>query len=495
MSTGRPIIQLHDQEEMAKMENQIRRINGTDGTQELVNIALTGAAKKPEFNFPTSEEEWVIDQSNDDWCKQLLEKLKGSQRILVRENEEIEQDKNDYYFKSPAGVLKRRTNKLIKKIHAATEISVLRKIDQIIVPKKNRAACLYLLHDQLGHPGRERTLKTMQEHYQWIGIAEDVKFYTHNCRFCKLRKVDNFRAKVPIQEYNMMGLPFDRVHADLAGPFLPTEEGKNTYILIIKDALTKFVILTPLKGKSMDVVTDAFTRVVLSNFGPPKLLITDKGTDFVNKNLKHWCKVLGVNKKNTTPANPRSDGLAENAVKTVKDMLTSYISVYQTNWDIYLPIIQYDYNTTINDATGFDPYFLLFGRTANRIGENEADNELLDIVKPSEYSQQFTEVMRWVWKYAAQRVVENSKSMKTRQHPVSHLEFKEYEVGDFFYQKRISKRFYKNDADEVIHKLNAKLQYRWTGPYIITKKLSPVVYEADVHNKKKIVHAVNMRRF
>jgi hypothetical protein len=83
--------------------------------------------------------------------------------------------------------------------------------------------------------------------------------------------------------------------------------------------------------------------------------------------------------------------------------------------------------------------------------------------------------------------------MKTKQHPISHLEFKEYEVGDFFYQKRIANRFYKNDTDEVIHKLNAKLQYRWTDPYIITKKLSPVVYEADVHNKKKIVHAVNMR--
>jgi transposase InsO family protein len=50
------------------------------------------------------------------------------------------------------------------------------------------------------------------------------------------------------------------------------------------------------------------------------MLITDKGTDFVNKQLKHWCKVVGTDKKHTTPANPRADGLAENAVKTVKDM-------------------------------------------------------------------------------------------------------------------------------------------------------------------------------
>jgi hypothetical protein len=56
------------------------------------------------------------------------------------------------------------------------------------------------------------------------------------CRFCKLRKTDSRRAKVPIQEYNRMGRPFDRVHADL---FQPTEGTMFVYILIIKDALTE----------------------------------------------------------------------------------------------------------------------------------------------------------------------------------------------------------------------------------------------------------------
>ena len=70
-------------------------------------------------------------------------------------------------------------------------------------------------------------------------------------------------------------------------------------------------------------------------------------------------------KKNTTPANPKADGLAENAVKTVKDILPSITNAFQTDWDLYLPIIQYDYNTTVNATTGYVPYYLLFGRTAN----------------------------------------------------------------------------------------------------------------------------------
>jgi hypothetical protein len=103
--------------------------------------------------------------------------------------------------------------------------------------------------------------------------------------------------------------------------------------------------------------------------------------------------------------------------------------------------------------------------------------------------------MQWVWRNMGQRVVENSGEMAQKQHPRTHREFKEYNVGDFFYSRRVPKRFYKDEKDESLFKLNAKLQPRWTGPYIITKKFSPVLYEADVHNQKKTVHAVNMRPY
>jgi hypothetical protein len=85
--------------------------------------------------------------------------------------------------------------------------------------------------------------------------------------------------------------------------------------------------------------------------------------------------------------------------------------------------------------------------------------------------------------------------MKDKQHPKTYLQFKEYEVGDYFYHKRIAKRFYKDATDEQLYKLNSKLQDRWTGPYYITKKITPVLYEADVHNKMRRVHAINMRPY
>ena len=144
----------------------------------------------------------------------------------------------------------KRSHCIKKTVHQETEVQVLQRKHQIVIPRKLQSSCLCLMHDQMGHPGRERTLETIRLSYSWVGMNDDIQQYVKNCRFCKLRKVDNFRAKIPIQEYHRMSRPFDRVHADLAGPFQITER-LNKYILIIKDALTKYTILVPLPGQKL----------------------------------------------------------------------------------------------------------------------------------------------------------------------------------------------------------------------------------------------------
>ena len=103
------------------------------------------------------------------------------------------------------------------------------------------------------------------------------------------------------------------------------------------------------------------------------------------------------------------------------------------------------------------------------------------------------EVMNWVWESTEQRVFGNSKVMRENQHPREHLPFKEYKVGDFCFIKRIPRRFYNDKKDERSFKLNAKLQPRWTGPFLIVEQKSPVNYIADIHNERNPIHAINMR--
>ena len=44
-------------------------------------------------------------------------------------------------------------------------------------------------------------------------------------------------------------------------------------------------------------------------------------------------------------------------------------------------------------------------------------------------------------------------------------------------------------------KIGTKLQLRYSGPYILKKKIIDVVYEALMHGKNVKVHAINMKMY
>ena len=99
------------------------------------------------------------------------------------------------------------------------------------------------------------------------------------------------------------------------------------YVLVFKCALTKWVEYFALKSKSAEDVAEVFVDEILMRHGAPKMLISDGGKEFTNRILKAVCRLLKIRKITTAPYNPRADGLAENQVKTCKDMVSSYCNV------------------------------------------------------------------------------------------------------------------------------------------------------------------------
>jgi hypothetical protein len=96
------------------------------------------------------------------------------------------------------------------------------------------------------------------------------------------------------------------------------------HILVLKCALTKWVMMAPIKGKDMNQVQKEYLTGWLSHFGAPTILITDRGTEFKNSITKQLAEIWDCRKVETTPRNPRSDGLVENQMRTLKDMLQAY---------------------------------------------------------------------------------------------------------------------------------------------------------------------------
>jgi transposase InsO family protein len=368
----------------------------------------------------------------------------------------------------------------------------------MVVPRGLTKQCMKMYHEGLGHPGGSRTKATIRLGYYWPGMNKDIKNYCKACLFCHRRKADNKRANIPIQSYGQARgadaqRPFSRVHIDLTGPLPKTDRG-HQYILVAKDALTKWIEVFALQNKEAETVAECIADEIIYRHGPPRTIVTDNGTEFKNALVNQLMKLTGCDHIKTTAANPRSNGLAENQNRTLKDMMASYVDDHQRDWDEKIALLAFDYRTTVNDATGYTPYFLLYGREASRIGEEHMEQMITegsaDLLLSAE---RHAETMRWVWNYVGKRVDKNVEVMqKEPKHPLPYVEF---EVGDYVFLRSVPKRFYRDLKEKKRYLITRKLQMRWIGPYRIVSKFNPVLYQVDINDKLKTIHAVNMKRW
>ena len=170
-------------------------------------------------------------------------------------------------------------------------------------------------------------------------------------------------------------------------------------------------------------------------------------------------------------------------MRTIKDMLSAYISEAQNDWDEFLKLVQMTYNSTVNDATGFS----LTGTEMSLphttyIREQVSANQAVS--NPS-YVARLVQKLQRLWDYVGDTVVDNVKAF----HKVvrNKLTFQQLVVGDEVYMKDHSSNPYVSISTGTKYKLSNKLKLRYSGPYVITQVKSPVLYVITVHGKPVVV--------
>jgi hypothetical protein len=456
------------------------------GTKALVERLESGQMMGNDIKWPTNNQEWLAEQLKDEALEKILQQLTnpGSEKAL---NDGIQGRLHRLETNEQAlGPLVRSFYRVKALAHGRISQEITEKFTQIMVPKHLQQRTLYQFHECMGHPGKNRMTNTLLLTYYWIHIRADIAAYTNKCHYCLRRKAYHHRAKVPIQAYPPPEYPFQRMHWDLTGPF-PTTKNNNKYIGVGKCALTKAVILIPLEGKDNTNIQKCIKQFWIPWIGYPSVLVTDRGTESDNKTFKAVAKFWGCRLVTLTPRNPRANGQAEEEMLTIKNMLQYYINARHDNWDEQLGHIQYFYNSTVNEATGYTPFFLWHGYEVQSPTEQHCVNYKSTDLAVTAYSDS----MQLLWHYIG---VSNSEITETyNRQPAKKLEFKPYTAGDFFYYRTIPRRFFKDLKEKKKVKLSSKLQFRFSGPYIIQKVISPVLYEANIHNTVKRVHAINMK--
>lgn len=67
-------------------------------------------------------------------------------------------------------------------------------------------------------------------------------------------------------------------------------------------------------------------------FGVPEALLSDRGTNLLSHLMLDVCRLLGIEKLNTTSYHPECDGMIERFNRTLKNMLRKRASQFGTQW-------------------------------------------------------------------------------------------------------------------------------------------------------------------
>ena len=246
-----------------------------------------------------------------------------------------------------------------------TTLTICNQLTQI-PPEAERRNIIQENHDSLigGHEGVTKTYKRIREKFFWENMKTHVQEYIQLCRGCQLKKLVRVKTKQPMVITDTPGAAFDKISMDIVGP-LPITEGGNQYILTIQDLLTKYSLAIPLQRTSAIDVADAFTKQFISRFGAPKGLLTDLGTNFTSSLMKALARKFKIREYRTTAYHPQTNGSIERSHHVLTEYLKQYVDGHH-EWDEFIEMAMFSYNTSQHEGTGFTPFELVFGKLARQ---------------------------------------------------------------------------------------------------------------------------------
>jgi hypothetical protein len=133
------------------------------------------------------------------------------------------------------------------------------------------------------------------------------------------------------------------------------------------DKFTKWIEVRPVaKVTSEEAVK--FIRDIKHHFGVPNRIITDLGAAFTASVFWDFCQDNTVDVYYSSVAHPQCNGQGERAndmvLQALKDRIYEDASNYATRWLAELPHVIWGLRTQVSSATGFSPFFLVYGSEA-----------------------------------------------------------------------------------------------------------------------------------
>lgn len=329
---------------------------------------------------------------------------------------------------------------------------------RIVVPEKIRRLVFDYEHSGFfgGHFGSKKIIQKLSKLYFWPMMGKDIEKWHRECKNCFLNNAHNNKPP-PLKSW-VSEKPYDIVGIDILD--LGLNEDGHKYVLTVVDMFSKWTAGYPMKTKTAEETTRTFVENwVCREARWPKTVLSDMGSEFVNKINEEFRLLTGIQWIVTHGYNSRMNGATERVQRTIQSCMRKSRQGDES-WNRLLPFALYSYNTSPHQSTGESPFFLLHAFDPVPMGSlDEPEKTSPYQIDLDSYKEGLIDCVRTAWEEAREHATKERERAK-RYYDTHRAEEltgnREFHVGD---------RVYMFEPRAKNGKTNPKLESEYSGPY------------------------------
>ena len=134
------------------------------------------------------------------------------------------------------------------------------------------------------------------------------------------------------------------------------------YILVAVYYVSKWVEAMPCRATNVKSSKRMFDETIFPRFGVPRMVISDGGTQYIDKNFHKYLSRHGICHNIVTPYHPQTSGHAETSNKQINNILQKMANEMGTAWKDRLPNALWAYRTAYKTPLGMSSFQLVYGK-------------------------------------------------------------------------------------------------------------------------------------